>query len=77
MKRDITKALAAYYEKFEKRANNEGAFYPSDVIQIIDRNKDSGSDAIYKAITDALKIGFIIGARYQYRQGRKRKNCAR
>lgn len=73
MKRDITKALAQYYERFKKHPAGEGAFYPSDVMQIIERNKEEGSDLLYRSITDALEVGFIIGCRYQARQDRARR----
>lgn len=73
MKRDIAKAIEEYRRKFGQLNGKTGAFYPTDIEQILALSEAEGVNRLYRIITDALEAGFIIGCRYQARRDRKRK----
>lgn len=77
MKRDIAKAIEEYRSKFGLLNNSTGAFYPTDVQQILELSEAEGANRQYVIVTNALEAGFIIGCRYQSRQDRKRKKRAK
>jgi hypothetical protein len=62
--RNIKRSIEQYKDTFGKKNDNEGAFYLSDVQQLLDM---SNSDI--ELVSNALRAGFMIG----YRKGRKHK----
>lgn len=60
--RNIKRSIDQYKNTFGKKRNKEGAFYVSDVQQIMDM---SASD--FDLVANALRAGFMIG----YRKGRE------
>lgn len=74
MKNRIPKAVQDYQKRFYGADNNEGAFYDSDFLEILEIS-GGGTDinTLYKAISNALEAGFMIGYRKAQRDYRKRK----
>ena len=71
MKR-IEKAVQDYKARYLKTSHNEGAFYASDYIDVI--NISGGNNAtVWDLVNNALRAGFMIGYRKAQRDYRKRK----
>ena len=75
MKDRVKKAVEDYNRKYMLSANNEGAFYATDINQIVEMTQPKGSvtDFTYALIVNALKAGFMIGYRKAQRDARKKK----
>ena len=69
MRRDAKKEISKYKRLFGNESGNKGAFFYTDVCQILDMVKDSDSkDKTIAAIYNALMVGFMVGMRYGQRQ---------
>lgn len=60
--RNIKRSIDQYKNTFEKKRTKEGAFYSSDIQQIMDMSASN-----FDRISNALMAGFMIG----YRKGRE------
>lgn len=79
MKRDLSKAIDQYFNKFGKmKGSCKGAIYASDVYQIVDKNKRQDGTVVFtdvnvnRAIADAMEAGFIMGMRYAQAEARRK-----
>ena len=71
MKRDLQKAITDYKKTFGGN-DRRGAFYMSDIEQIIAVSKPAGSmrSDLYQLAGNALRAGFMIGYRTAKREKR-------
>lgn len=79
MYRDIGKLIQAYSDKYVNQPENrtKGAFYVTDVEQILVRNGLMGingalADMLLRTIFDSLSAGYMIGYRTAQRDARRR-----
>ncbi len=76
MKYRIEKAAAEYHERFEKNLRHpfEGAFYDSDINEVLRLAKEHSNGnmntLLFNAILISLNAGFMIG----YKKGRRDSN---
>ena len=61
MYRDLSKAIRAYRKRFGNAPNNTGAFFCSDVMQIVEMCDAKGVAKAYDVAMRALEAGFWIG----------------
>lgn len=62
MQRDIEKILDRYNRQYMTRTDGKGAFYASDIIDIMEvSRKGNDKDLNYDIICNSLSVGFIVG----------------
>lgn len=71
MNRDLNKYIAEYEHLFRKSKGNRGAFYASDINQIVEISKNDSVVATFKA----LRAGFMIGYRAAKAETRRKNNA--
>ena len=76
MPRDLQKTINEYKRKYYNRKDSKGAFYASDIRQIMDisfEESKSPAESRIDAISNALYAGFIIGYKAAKREQTKVK----
>ncbi len=69
MKRDISKIVKAYEDKYT--ANNAEKFYASDLEQLLTMSVTDGLTDRWKLMNNSLNAGFMIGYAAAQRKYRK------
>lgn len=69
MQRDLKRYVADYQQTFLKKNGRRGAFYMSDVEQIVEMSND-----LVVAAYCALQAGFMVGYRAAKAEARRKTN---